>query len=252
MKLSTLNFSDLASIATLIALLIALWQFLQARKQTKELRKISDSLSTRYIGGLHDYYPRVIDLIEKAENSVAISCDYPAYGCYTHPHYWREYNGKLREKSVKKDFLLTLICPNSEVRAKTDKERYFPRAFNDWDNWIKSSKDWESVEAFVQSASKININIDAKGFLRNPQKEKFFEILSQADEVMLKACFDKENCTKQIPDAIPIDFWIADERCAIFAFSNYGLGMRQSRYGFITTDQTLIRAFQEMIEYYQG
>lgn len=243
--------TSIASIATFIALVLAVGQFLIARKQTQELKKIGESLSTRYIGGLHDYYPRVIELIENAKDSIALSCDYPAYGCYTHGEYWRTYHDKLREKKLKNDFSMTLICPNAEVRAKTDKERYFTEAFNDWDNWITNSENLEQVKAFVRSASTINIDINAEGFISNPQKERFFEILTQVDEVMLKACFDKDNCTKQIPDSIPIDVWIADGKRAIFAFSNYGLGMSQSRYGFITTDQTLIMAFQEMVEYYR-
>lgn len=247
----TLNFSDIASIATLIALLIALWQFLIARKQTQELSKIGESLSTRYIGGLHDYYPSVIELIENAQDNIAILCDYPAYGCYTHGKYWHVYHDRLRDKSLEDDFQMTIICPNAELRAKTDEEKYFPRAFNDWDSWIKISVNWESVKTFVRYASKINKNIDAKGFIDNPQKGKFFEILTQADEAMLKDCFDKNDCKKEIPASFPIDFWIADGKRAVFAFSNYGSKTRMSRYGFITTDQTLIRAFQEMIEYYR-
>jgi hypothetical protein len=270
MDLRTLDFA--ASVATLLALFLALIQLVIAWKEKRESRlhaatlrgvaeKLGDiggSLSTQYIGALPEYYPEVISLVEDAQHSVSILCDYPAYGCFTNSKHWLEYHAALRDKSAEPAFQLTLICPDARTRAKTDRERYFARADNDWGRWLEETETRENVvisnrqrvATFAKYAAKLHVeSATIENFLRQPTKEVFFRILQQVDEAMIQTCFDEKDCVTQITAAIPIDFWIADGKKAIFAFSNYGVGM--SRYGFKTTDQTLIRAFQEIVDSYR-
>lgn len=244
-----------ASVATLAALFIALVQLAiawrereEASKQTEKLRQISDSLSTQYIGALPDYYPHVIDLIEGAQKSITVLCDYPAYGCYTNMANWLVYHDRLRDKSLK-GVALTLICPNARQRSANDRGRYFAAANDNWEKWVGVEENRKHVHEFVRYVSKVDKDISSMKFADQPEKHKFFEILQRADEAMLRDCFADGDRVEQIDAWTPIDFWLVDSKRAVFAFSNYDLGM--SRYGFSTTDPTLISAFQAVVDNYR-
>jgi hypothetical protein len=242
-----------ASVATIVALFLSVVQLAiawrerrEAKQQTSKLSQISDSLSTRYIGALPDYYPHVLTLLGSAHESITILCDYPAYGCYTNMKSWLDYHDRLRNKNLE-GVKMTLVCPAAQLRSENDQNRYFPGAHNNWGEWIKENLG--HATEFARHASSIESGVNKLKFADAPRADKFFQIFRMVDEAMLNDCFSGDDCVKQIDAWTPIDFWIVDGKRAIFAFSNYGMGM--SRHGFSTTDQALIRAFQATVDNYR-
>ena len=240
---------DLISLATLASLIIACWQIYAARKQTSSLRQIQDSVSTRYIGDLTRFYPEVITLIENAQKSIDIFCDYPAYGCFTNSRYWRAYYNALVEKQEKGKVRISLTCPKLPVRHENDETKYFPTVTEEnWSGWRAYNRD--NLRMFLLNTPDKQQNIshsNVEKFIDNLSRNSFFEMLLLADQWMLKNCFDDEDA-RFVEYSPPIDFWIVDGMSAIFALSNYKEGM--SQYGFKTTDHKLIDALQKTKDCY--
>jgi hypothetical protein len=244
------HFSDVVSLATLTALVLALVQLYWARQQTKSLERIQGSISTRFIGKLEDYYPYVVSLIESAKDSIVIQCDYPAYGCFTCSECWSNYHDKLSKKRAEGKVQIVLTCPQQKRRIETDENKYFLEAGEaNWEAWKEAGKTREQLKRFLLYKP-FGKNIDSQNVedkINSLSRNEFFEMLQEADEEMLNRCF-QEEFVKQIDAVSPLDFWVIDEQTAIFAFSNYAMG--KSRYGFSTTDQKLISAFQEITKFY--
>jgi hypothetical protein len=240
---------DVISLATLASLIIACWQIYAARKQTKNLEQIQESISTRYIGDLTRYYPEVISLIEDARKTVVIFCDYPAYGCFTNSRYWRAYYNTLMEKQEKGKVRISLTCPKLPVRHDNDETEYFPNVTEEiWSEWKTDNR--HNLKMFLLNTPDKQQNIshsNVEKLIDNLSRDRFFEMLLLADKWMLKNCFDEED-EQFIESSPPIDFWVVDGMSAIFALTNYKEGM--SQYGFKTTDQKLIDALLKTKDYY--
>ena len=219
----------LGLIGTISALLLALWQ-------TRDLKNIRDSLSTRYLGGLSDYYPQLIEQIQKAKKSIDILCDFPAYGCFTHPDFWLAYHDELKKKRINK-IHVHITCQDEEFRDKADVE-FFREISRDWSEWSVKTKNRERLQRFLDCISYENLNIDQLS------ESKFYELIKETDILMFKDCFTGKGNVSEVKALIRLDYWILDGDRAIFAFTNYTHG--SSRSGFFTTDQKLISALKDI------
>lgn len=216
-------------IGTILALILALWQ-------TSDLKNIRESLSTRYLGGLTDYYPQLIEQIKSAKKSIEILCDFPAYGCFTHPDYWLAYHDELRNKRINK-IHIHFKCQDEEFRNKADAE-FFSQMKRDWSGWLVEPGNRAQLRKFLDCMSYENLNVDE---LTEP---KFNELIKEADELTLKDCFAGKGTISEVKAIVRLDYWIIDKYKAIFAFTNYAHG--SSRSGFFTTDQKLISALKDI------
>jgi hypothetical protein len=84
-------------------------------------------------------------------------------------------------------------------------------------------------------------------------KENFLKMLKKLDRIVL-TLFREEEYSKvtftEIKARNPIDFWIIDDRYAIFAFSSYAKGMSST--SFYTEERTFITALRYMRDNYHS
>lgn len=232
---------DIVLIITYLSLFLALWQILAARNQTKSLQRIQESLSTRYLGGLSDFYPVVIEKIKGAEEAIEVLCDFPAYGCFTNPDLWVDYRYVLSKKKANEKVRIELVCQDAEFRRRADVE-FFKEAKDDWGEWLTKPAVRKRLSNFLDRMSYENKNI---GEL---QLSTLYGLLRKADELTMKECFEREGGIREVEAIVRLDFWVFDGREAIFAFTNYAHG--SSRAGFFTTDPRLINALRDIADSY--
>lgn len=228
--------NDYASLLTVVGLLGTILALILAVWQTRDLINIRNSLSTRYLGGLPDYYPQVIEQIKSAKKSIEILCDFPAYGCFTHPEYWLAYHHELQNKRINKVHI-HIKCQDEEFRIKADAE-FFRQMRRDWGEWLVEPKNRAQLRNFLDCMSYENQHVDEL------TEDKFDEIIKEADRLMFKDCFAGKGSVSEVEAIIRLDYWIIDKYRAIFAFTNYAHG--SSRSGFFTTDQKLISALKDI------
>jgi hypothetical protein len=220
-----------ASLATLLALALAASQLRSARAQTRSLETIFSSLSTRYIGDFPGYLSAIADEIDKAEKSVSIFCDFPAYGCFSDPDKWLKYRfaiGRKMAQSVSVEF----TCLDRQGRKRFSPEQ-FEKPNGQWDKWKEERR--EQLERFLRAHK-------PKLALGELSKDQFLEILESVNLLMLEDTF-APAIKHQVRMDMPIYFWIIDSRVAFFAFrySNKNLEC-----GFSTLDPKLIGSFLQM------
>ena len=211
-----------------------------------QVELFSRSESTRPIGTLTDYYPKVVTLIGEAESSIEILCDYPAYACFSHTEsflkYYRIINQKIRDKKLS----FSLTCPDEKHRIENDKD-YFRKAFQHWSQWKQENR--PKLEELLE----INFVSNNSGSIDGLTKANFLSILRELDQKVLQHFKSAKspivNC-KEIKARNPIDFWIVDDRYAVFAFSSYAKGMSSS--SFYTEDRIFITGLKYMRDNYHS
>jgi hypothetical protein len=80
----------------ILGVVIAIASWREAVEQNEEIKDISNSLPTRYIGPFPDHLDDIIELVEKAQNKFCIMTDCVDYGSFSHP----EKHNKLIQKIV--------------------------------------------------------------------------------------------------------------------------------------------------------
>ena len=221
---------------TVAGLLLTVLALFLAIFQTRDLKKIRDSLSTRYLGGLSDYYPELIEQVRHAKKSIDMLCDFPAYGCFTHPDYWRAYHYELMNKRRDK-IRIHIKCQDEEFRDRADAD-FFRELRKGWTDWLAKPKNKTRLQNFLDCIPNKNLNVD------EINESKFYDLLKEADRLMLNDCFAGKRNISEVKALIRLDYWIIDKTRAIFAFTNYAHG--SSRSGFFTTDQKLITALRDI------
>lgn len=262
-----------------VALIIALVQLSDARKQgevlgthTDRLQTISRRMSTQYEGEFPRFLPRITELISEADKELTIFCDFPAYGALSGGKDFREYKEAIERKKGKMKEKLRFVY----LEAK-ERKGVLDRQFNaddteerGWNDWKKELGKKELLESFFKEHGPE----DVKGLIeRYPPElsegERIPEDISKesilASHISFKAfkeCFDLYNvqvldetfggdvARKETPHRMPIYFWICDDRKAVFTLLG-GLSGREKEFGFYTTDYRFIAAFKSLFHSYR-
>jgi hypothetical protein len=241
--ISTIDFvSIISAILAILGLLLAIWQLYLAHQQSRDatrqanaISQMQSSLSTRYVGGLNEHFPKVIELVKNAKREIKILCDFPAYSFFSNHRLWVEYAYAI-ESQLEKGLPILLICPKSDVRIILD-QKWFSSASQEWDNWKSKTQNSERVRNILRGRK--DINIDDLTF------EALVTILEKADQKAIDEVFAGATII-EVEEPVGNQIWIADETYSIFAFT--GRAEKPSEYGFYTSDQKLISAFKELIE----
>ena len=227
----------LALVVTLIALILSIWQLLQARDQTNKLHEIHNSLSTRYIAPFPEYMSEVIKRIEQARTDVQIMVEFPAHCCFTDRESWLKYNYVIQQKR-EKGVLFDLTCPiESRRRAYSYEELSIVDGI--WKEWKKKPKYRERLMKILPAGS----NIDSLSI------DDLVDTLENYDKKVLKDVFAGAD-VKELDRFMPLYFWIVDGEVAIFAFSVFG--EETKGYGFFTSDQRFIKALIDIKSRYRS
>ena len=204
-----------------------------AADQIAELQTIKQSLSTRYIGVFPEYYPKIIELIEGADNKIFIICDFPCYAGFSDRKNWLRYKHALERKAAEGK-KIRLICFDETLRREVLQEQFFTANAN-WEEWKEIAANKMRLQALIASYPKES--------LEQLTKDRFLEMLEGEEKLALVDTFRKAEVT-ETGISMPFYFWLIDERRAIFAIA----GMGEEEHGFSTIDQQLINAFTNMKE----
>jgi len=242
-----IDFESIVGISALIALIVAIFSELHIRKLMSDVngniyksfeilakveglekvsKIISDSLSTHYVGNFPANMDEIIKLIPTANRSLVIVCDVPAFGHFSNPEGFRDYNLAFqnllnRQKNRPEVTLITYdlqrrLC-NSANQFGPSFEEFkkgfiYKHYFEYW-NSDKKEPDVKTMEDFCKWVDnrhrRFQADLDEKGV-------KVYETSKD-----LRAFL-----------------WIADEKDAIFSFYNYGSENREV--SFRTNDKKLI------------
>jgi hypothetical protein len=160
---------------------------------------------------------------------VIVFCDFPGYGGFSDPENGLAYRQAL-ERQIQLRHRVELTCADLERRQRQPAELLSRVSWDDW-----RTENHENIATFLA----------AHGNIADPPavtREKLFRILDDVDEQLLRQVF--RNDTVQLPVDMPIYFWIADDRIAVFSVP--AMAGTALEYGFRTSDQALIQAFLDI------
>ena len=223
-------------IATIIALALSLAQLRHTRSQTQELEGIGRSLSTRYIGKFPSFLAELVSLVGNAEKDLVIFCDFPAYARFSDPQRWLDYRQSLERKNRHNGFKLSFTCFDRQHRIVESREQ-FGVTDEVLEKWRHDASYRERLQGLVNEYGSVSTVDEVNA-------QVFLDLLERADTQVLEQVLTPPAMIRQLP-VIPLFFWIADGREAIFAFPSVG-----SEYGFRTIDNQLISAFLDLARQY--
>lgn len=219
---------------TIIALLLSIYQLYQADKTEKEIKGISESISTRYVDTFPRNMPEITNLIGTTKNSLLIVTDVAAYAQYSGPGAFDEYNSVLhRLASPDKKIDIKLLCYDSETESVYREKQFGIKNEEEF----KKLQDTEMYKAWIRH----------RGGKNPPQSVKdFYDLLHERNRTFLNDLSDRNVKIKVTKKELPVFLWIVDGKEAIFSFYNYGKSPREV--SFRTIDQNLIKKLQEIAD----
>lgn len=215
------------------AVAVGVYHVREIKRTIAQLTTLQSALSTRYIGKFPDFLATIVDELQRANRSISIFCDFPAYG------YFSDYKTALKYKQVletkrAENVAIELTCLDASKRAQTEDEQFAP------DSWVQ----WQSD---LNAKAKLNQFLTRRlgeTAAASAKREEFLQALNELDASFLQDVF--QNTAVEIGFDIPIYFWIIDGRTAVFAISARSDRESWEEYGFVTSDHALIQAFQEL------
>lgn len=196
-----------------------------------EIRRTSKSLSTRYIGEFPFFLPEINEVLNSAKHDIVIFCDFPGYGDFSDPPNALEYR-QILETQIQRGVVVELVCMDEDKRSRYAAEQL---SAAQWDNWIAQPRNRDRAMAFMSAHAGAP-----------PSQLVTFDQLKVAmeaeDQRILARVF--QNRAIQLPIDMPIYFWIADKRTAIFSIP--ALSDEAQEYGFRTSDRASIQALLEI------
>jgi hypothetical protein len=252
----------------ILALILAIWHSLEIGKQaqklkyqTDSLQKISlgsqsmlqglevqtralndiregsqhilDKLSTRYIGQFPDFIENICICLEEADNEIIIACDVPTYGVFSNYTKSSEYIDILHKKK-RKGIPVQIIVQTEEEREWVYSKQFEKKSWKE----LSDDPSFMGKLASFQLGEYIN-DINSIKSLEKKLKDvhnRTFDDASFGSE--------KHECSLRMP----VYFWIADQRIAIFATPSWE--GESSEHGFETRDVSLIRALLSIRQSY--
>ena len=209
----------------------------EAKLHTAALDEVRKSLSTRYIGKFPEYYSTIVELLDRANHSIIIFCDFPAYGSFTDRPTWVRYHQTIERKSLQENMEISITCLDEAHRSEYVKEQLF-KDIKGWDEWKQSER--KRLEQLIKATPEAP-NFDPL------TREDLLAIFIKAEQQELKTTFAAAT-RKEIDTIMPLYFWLIDGYSAIFAIPS--LSERAVEHGFSTTDSKLTSAFLEMRDRY--
>jgi hypothetical protein len=198
-------------------------------KQIGHIDEIRNSLPTKREGMFPDYLPKITSMLAESKHTIVICCDYPAYGSFSAPDIFFEYEQTLArelndpKKKVKVAFL------NEKVRHKRVDDDFLRRNPAEWAAWKKKESD-KLATYLVHTDRKVDVET-----LSSPD---FVTMINEEDQRLLEHWFKLADEMQFLDKMCPIYFWLVDDEQAVFAIPD--LRARAVEHGFYTCDPHLI------------
>jgi hypothetical protein len=219
--------------------------------QLTTLKGLEEKTSTHYVNKFPEFIAKIIELIEGVEKTLVIFCDIPAYGNFSDPHNFEDYRHALADlidmKNDEKGFKLELVCLGSESRLRSYNE-----VLDEWETWRLDHQDKLREYLLRRKTFWFGIHLPSEAQLgeklNSMKKEDFKKLLERANEEMLGGPFSTIEAV-EIEGRMPIFFWLADEREAIFSIP--ANREEDTELGFSTCDPKLIKALLAIRDRYR-
>lgn len=229
---------DFATWGTVIGLILALYQLHRMRGDARALAQIHSSLTTRYIGQFPGFCKDIVELLDRAKNSIDIMCDFPGYAAFTDPGMFLNYRQTIERKLKREGVRVSITCYDAGRRREFFDEGF--RGTRTWDAWRRMPENAAHLRAYLRQEQR-------EAELDTMTQARLGELLEQGDCEVLAHAF-KGAEVKEMSAHLPVYFWLVDGMAAIFVFS---VRAEQAfEHGFSTTDARFITALQDLRKRY--
>lgn len=259
-----------------LALKVALHHDTDLKQVSGTLKGVSDSVLTRTVGVFPDFIPHVTDLLGKAEKSILVMCDNPAYGIVSNGAAFDAYLVELKKKIALRTSPASLSV---ELMFLADKEReelhkdqvHLPdddSRQEKWEGWrdeysILLKEFFKRAHGICEPDAEESLTDDSVArTVSELSFEKYIERLLDVNSAVLKHhLYNSKRCLLEFRDqddkpkarshGPSVYFWMRDGRHAIFAIVPLGKEPKQSReVAFETHDPDMIEALRGMFSRY--
>ena len=201
----------------------------------RQLKAISENLTTQFVGEFPAFLPRLTSVINEAQpgEEITVICDFPGYGIYSNHKAFLDYRHAVEVKNHESKITMMVLTDNEQqnvLRAqfanRTLEEIKVTPQFKEFLVWSHHS------EADIES------------------KEAFFAVL-EATQKEVWSNFKFVNERRQRQQSMPMFLWIVGERVAMFSIPHLlGKGGTLEA-AFLTRDQALIKQLRVVAESYR-
>lgn len=229
------------------------------------LGKVSESLQTKPIGNFPDYLFKISALIGRAEQSVTVMCDHPAYAIFSEGKGFDAYVTALKKKialrSRERSFSVDLMFLAAEERRQLHRDQLELVAEQE-DDWVRL-RDSDKMLAFLQRSHAV-CHPDAPPMSDAEAEQarsaltgyQYVDELEAANEALLRHHFygaqrvllplrDADGHPQAHSRGPSIYFWMRDNAEAIFAVVPLGQESSETReVAFETQDPSMINALR--------
>ncbi|MCY3731095.1 MAG: hypothetical protein OXF98_07105, partial [Rhodospirillaceae bacterium] len=220
------HLSQLLDAGILVALALAVYQLHQARGTSRNLKKISESISTQYVGEFPDHIYEIVRTLETAKKNVTILCDIPGYGHFSSPHLYRRYRSAI-ERLAQQNVEISITVYTRKY-SRTSNEKQFGHSF-------KAITENEAFSNYIKRARQAPQSI-----------EEFYDMLDMNYDHHYNDFSLPSISLVQTTERVPLYFWMVDDLVALFAFPS--LSIDPPEVAFKTFDSVLIRIFKTVLQ----
>ncbi len=215
--------------------------------------EVQQSLTTQYVGEFPHFISRISDILGKANNSVTIVADYPAYGAISAPPDSQTYVNRLEETCTRLgknrahgDSSCMIITMNRTGREASRATQFSVSAMHQKTEWVeRRTADYAKGDKSVflrflkfhpnepESRDPHSLTFNDLNTLRKRIDDHVVERLSAV-------CYETNYL-------LTIHMWIVDEQYAVFSVPTFEKGTA-AEYGFYTADSRLVGALSAIAE----
>lgn len=243
---------------------------------SQRLEGVSESIQTQPIGEFPDFLPHITDLLAKAEKSITIMCDAPAYGIYSNGVEFDAYVAALKSKIAQRaqdpGFVVDLMFLGDlerEAVQRNSTQRHVTTP-DGWVEWRDSDPTAELLRALIRRValichpeSTLPSEDDVVKRISNYAFDDFVSDFYDVDEALLARDFhgakrrllifrDEAGASRVTSLGPSIYFWMRDGLEAVFVVVPLGEKVGESReIGFRTRDPSMIDALRGVFSRYQ-
>ena len=221
----------LVNVLTLLSLLAAIYQLVQARNASKSLTDISGSMSTKYVGKFPDHLSEITRLLRTAKRKVVIVCDLLGYGYYSNPTHYMQYKACIADLSGGDIEVVITIYDEARAMAATKEQL--------GDSFDEISKS-ETFKNYLNFYNKRKEPPTTMAQFYDSMKDDYRKQYNEFNVGTIK--IRKAKASK----SLPVFFWVVDDRAAVFSFPS--LSIDPPEVAFETSDRNLLQMFARIRE----
>ncbi len=197
------------------------------------MEAVQSGLSTQYLGAYPAYFQKIASVVGRAQRNLVVVCDFPAYGSFSEPATAEDYFHAIRKRRQYANLDVTVLGP-------TERRQLLDTLFttSQWEEWQKDPQKRAEVTRFAKLHGWPVDTVKTRADL--------LKLLNKVNDDVVRDVFRDQVNNAQY---VPIYFWIADCREAVFTIANPGAGVEQ---GFYTSDRSIIRSLLDIRKRYGG